>query len=128
MKLLNILVGAIIVIALVMLVGGSLAGSAAEGFARGGGSVEARLLSPETYSSATAGDNGVAIAIQGDRNNVALAYSQAQPTPVPAQPDGRLAADDVRGLAGMVGGIFAAGVVCFVLYLLLFGTGGSKYR
>ena len=125
MKFINVLVLIVIAAALVMLVGGSLLGQTAEGYARGGGSVEARVLSPSTV--ATAGDNGVAIAIQGDDNSIALSYSAAQPTPMP-EASGNQAAGDIRDLAGIVGFVFAAVVCTLVLYLLLFGSGGGKYR
>ena len=125
MKLVNILVLIVIAAVLVMVVGGSLAGSAAEGFARGGG--EMRVLSPST--EATAGDNGVAVSVQGDSNSIAIAWSQGQPTPVPTQPDGRQAADSVRSLAGWVGGVFVAVLMGVVIWLMTFGTGkGAKYQ
>jgi hypothetical protein len=125
MKAINLVVFIVGVAVLVMLVGGSIAGSAAEGFARGGG--EMRVLSPST--EATAGDGGVAVSVQGDRNSIAIAYAQAQPTPVPAQPDGRQAADDVRGLAGLVMATFLAAVVIGAIGLMTFGTGkGATYQ
>lgn len=107
----------IIVAAVVILVGGPLVGSAAEGFAKGGGSIEARAFTSETYSSATAGDNGVAVAVQGDGNNIALAYSQAQPTPTPDR--NAQDARETRAWGGLALTILAAAVVIIVLAVLL---------
>lgn len=108
----------IIVAAVVVLVGGPLVGSAAEGFARGGGSLEARAFTTETYSHAEAGDNSVALAITGDHNGVNLAYAQAQPTP---QPD-RNAEDarETRAIGGLVLVLMAV-AVCVVFVAVLLG-------
>lgn len=107
----------IIVAVAAVFVGGPILGQAAEGYARGGGSVEARLLSPETYSSATAGDNGVAVAVQGDGNNIALAYSQAQPTPQPDRDAEN--AKETRAIGGLVLVLMAAAIVVVFVAVLL---------
>lgn len=112
MKWLNILVLVVIAAVLVMVVGGSLAGSAAEGFARGGG--EMRVLSPST--EATAGDNGVAVSVQGDSNSIAVAWSQGQPTPVPAM-SAEENAKDAEGMHLAGTAIIAIVVIAVLLFV-----------
>ena len=113
---------AVIVIAVVVLVGGPLVGSFGKGFAEGGG--ELRAFTVERYASATAGDNGVAVAMnESDGNQIALAYSQ--PTPAPA---GGQAGRSDSALGGFVGALVVgvAFVLCF-MYWLMSGNQGSKY-
>lgn len=112
MKLVNVLVLIVIAAVLVMVVVGSIGAQTAEGFARGGG--EMRLLSPST--EATAGDNGVAVSVQGDSNSIAIAYAQMQPTPVPAM-SAEENAKDAEGmhLAGTV--IIAIVVIAVLLFV-----------
>lgn len=110
MKYLNLTLLLAIIGAGVYVVFGGIARQAAQGYAEGGGSVEARLLSPETHNEAHAGDNGVAIAIQGDENSVNVAYDMT--------PQEKQQADDSR-LVGLVFflGCFMA-VVLFSFWLL----------
>lgn len=111
MKYLNLILILAVIGAGAYFVFGGIARQAAQGYAEGGGSVEARLLSPETHNEAHAGDNGVAIAIQGDENSVNVAYDmtpQQQPQEIG---NGRLVV-----LMAFIG--CAACVVLFCFWLL----------
>lgn len=99
----------------IMLVGGSVAGQAGEGFARGGGEID--FLSPD--NTITSGNDSVNIITNGDGNSTNVSYSTEQ-----AETDNP---DDIRGLAGIVGTVVVCAVCGFVVYLLTFGTGSKKY-
>ena len=126
MKVVNL----ILFIALIALIGAAFLGGVlrqqAKGFAEGGGELTfaPRLLSPETYSRAEAGDNGVAVAITGDRNSVNVAYSQVQPTPAPEAPR-----RDDSALGGFVGALVVglSFLACF-MYWLMSGSMQGKYQ
>lgn len=110
MKYLNLILILAVIGIIVFVVGGGIARQAAQGYAEGGGSIETRLLSPETRNEAHAGDNGIAIATQGDDNSVNVAYSQATEQTPPA--------DDGRFLALVIPFGIAAGAVLFSFWLL----------
>ena len=117
------LVQFIVVICIVGLIGYIYVGGAAEGFARGGGEIEARLFSPSV--EAVTGENGVSVAILGDRNSAVVAYSHSpvQPTPVPDEAASRNEGNLVRAVgAGAIGTILVV-VVLFAAGLLLFRGG-----
>lgn len=126
MKTINL----ILFLALIALLAAALLGGvlrqAAKGYAEGGGQLtfEPRLMSPETYSSATAGDNGVAVALNNsDGNSIALAYSQPQPTPAPETPRRSDA-----GLAAFAGAMVAAvGLVGGFMFWLVTNNSQTKY-
>lgn len=126
MKTVNLfLFVALIALLAAALIGGVLR-QTARGYAEGGGqlTVAPRLLSPETYSSATVNGDGVALAVQGDRNSIALSYSQQpQPTPAPEAPRRSDA-----GLGAFVGSLVVAVAIvgCF-MYWLMASSSQAKY-